>query len=333
MKHLEKKGFFITLIVCFSILLFFINNGIERTSLYENNGRSFEKATVLQVLDDNTTSDGQHIGYQTVLLLIDSGKYKGTTVEAYSSSSYLYGAHCTTGMHVIATVNNNNGELYVNVYSFDRSPILYMIVLLFLISIWALGGKKGFKSTLSLIFTFVCIIFMFIPLIYRGVSPIFAAIVVAAVTTIATMYLIGGISTKTLASIISTILGIIISGILAVIFGRLTKISGFNVSDIEQLEYIGQMTNIKIGELLYAGILISSLGAIMDVAMSVSSSMHEIFSKVNTLKQMELFKSGINIGRDMMGTMSNTLILAFTGSSCPQSLPASGSFPMSQLFA
>ena len=122
---------FTVAIVCFSILLFFINN-IERTPLYENDGRSFEKATVVRILADNTNSNGQHIGQQTVLLVLNTGKYKGTTVEAYSSSSYLYGAHCTAGMNVIASVNDTNGELYVNVYSFDRSGILYLIVLLFL---------------------------------------------------------------------------------------------------------------------------------------------------------------------------------------------------------
>ena len=102
---------------------------------------------------------------------------------------------------------------------------------------------------------------------------------------------------------------------LAFAFGRFTKISGYNVSDIEQLEYVAQMTDVKIGELLYAGILISALGAIMDVSMSVSSSIHEIALRAPGLDRRELFLSGIRVGRDMMGTMSNTLILAFTGTS------------------
>lgn len=315
MKQLKKRQIiFIIITICFIVLLYFVNR-IERVSLYESEGRSFEKATVLQVTEDNIQDSGQYLGQQTVILQLNSGEYKGTTVEAYSSSSYLYGAHCVPNMKVIASVNDNEGELYVNVYSFDRSYILYAIVLLFLITIWALGGKQGLNSVLSLIFTFVCIILLFIPLIYKGMSPIIAAMIVSALTTVVTMYLIGGVSSKTFSAILSTIIGVVLSGVLAVIFGYFTKINGFNVSDIEQLEYVGQMTNVKIGELLYAGILISSLGAIMDVAMSVGSPIHEIHSKIPEADFHELFKSGINVGRDMMGTMSNTLILAFTGSS------------------
>ena len=92
------------------------------------------------------------------------------------------------------------------------------------------------------------------------------------------------------------------------------RMCGYNVSNIETLSYVGQLTDIKIGGLLFSGILIASLGAVMDVAMSVSSAISEIHDKAPELSSVELFKSGMNVGRDMMGTMSNTLILAFVGS-------------------
>ena len=113
-------------------------------------------------------------------------------------------------------------------------------------------------------------------MIYRGISPIFSAVLVAVLTTFVTMYLIGGLSGKSVTAMTGTVAGVGISAVLAVIFGMMTGISGYNVSDIEQLEYVGQMTEIRIGELLYAGILISTLGAVMDVAMSVSSTISEI---------------------------------------------------------
>ena len=81
---------------------------------------------------------------------------------------------------------------------------------------------------------------MFIPMIYRGASPIGASMLVAALTTVVTMYLIGGRSTKTAAAILATILGVMLSGSLAAAFGRLAGISGYNVSDIEQLEYVAR---------------------------------------------------------------------------------------------
>ena len=301
-------------VAVFGFILFLLGK-TERTELYGTQGRSFEKARVLEILEDNEQESGQYVGQQKVLLVLDSGSRKGETVEAVSSSSYLYGAHCKPGMRVIAAVNESGEELYVTVYSQDRSLVLYGIVALFLISVWAIGGRQGLNSAIGLIITFLCIIFMFIPMIYRGASPIGASMLVAALTTVVTMYLIGGRSTKTAAAILATILGVMLSGSLAAAFGRLAGISGYNVSDIEQLEYVAQMTDIKVGELLYAGILISALGAIMDVAMSVSSAVHEVAARAPELGFKELFRSGIHVGRDMMGTMSNTLILAFTGTS------------------
>ena len=95
----------------------------------------------------------------------------------------------------------------------------------------------------------------------------------------------------------------------------MTDISGYNVSEIDELMFISQSTKIKPGELLFSGILISSLGAVMDVAMSIASAIEEIYRQNNKLSRKELFKSGMNVGKDAMGTMSNTLILAFVGTS------------------
>lgn len=311
----NKRHLIILIVTAIFVLFLYQYNQIERPGLYESEGKTFEKARVVRIIQDNITESGNRIGNQVVTLELLSGKFKGNEVEAISSASYLYGAQCTPGMKVIAEVNENDASLYVTVFSYDRSTILYAIVLLFLFVLCIIGGRQGLNSAVALVFTFVCIVFLFLPMIYRGISPIFAATVVAILTTFVTMYLIGGISTKSITSMIGTIIGVLISGVAAVIFGQLTQISGYNVSDIEQLVYVGQVTPIRIGELLYAGILISSLGAIMDVAMSVASTINEIHYRNPSLTRKQLFTSGINVGKDMMGTMSNTLILAFTGSS------------------
>ena len=307
-KH--KRHIIILLITIVFAVFLYQYNQIERVGLYDTEGKTFEKARVVEILQDNETESGNQIGNQVVTLELLSGDYKGNTVEAVSSSSYLYGAHCEPGMRVIAEVNESDDSLYVTVYSYDRTWMLYAIVLLFLITLCIIGGKQGFNSAVALVFTFVCIVFLFLPMIYRGISPIFAAVLVAVLTTF-----VRGISSKSVTAMVGTVAGVGISGILAVLFGRLTQISGYNVSDIEQLEYVGQMTNVRIGELLYAGILISTLGAVMDVAMSVASTINEIHYRNPDLSRKELFTSGIRVGKDMMGTMSNTLILAFTGSS------------------
>ena len=313
LKH--RRQLIILLVTVLFALFLYRYNQIDRVGLYDTQGKTFEKAEVVDIIRDNETESGNQIGDQVVSLKLLSGDYKGNTVEAVSSSSYLYGAHCKVGMRVIAEVNESVDSFYFTVYSLDSTWMLYAIVLLFLITLCIIGGKQGFHSAVALVFTFVCIVFLFLPMIYRGISPVFAAVVVAVLTTFVTMYLIGGLSSKSVTSMIGTVAGVGISAVLAVLFGKLTGISGYNVSDIEQLEYVGQMTNVRIGELLYAGILISALGAVMDVAMSVASTISEIHYRNPQLSRKELFTSGIRVGKDMMGTMSNTLILAFTGSS------------------
>ena len=312
-KH--KRHLIILLITVLFAVFLIQYNQIDRVGLYDTEGKTFEKARVVDIVEDNETESGNKIGNQIVSLELLTGDYKGNTVEAVSSSSYLYGAHCEVGMRVIAEVNESDDSLYVTVFSQDRTWILYAIVFLFLVTLCIIGGRQGFNSAIALVFTFVCIVFLFLPMIYRGISPVLAAAAVAVLTTFVTMYLIGGLSSKSITSMIGTVAGVGISAVLAVVFGKIAGISGYNVSDIEQLEYVGQMTNVRIGELLYAGILISALGAVMDVAMSVASTISEIHFRNPQLSRKELFTSGIRVGKDMMGTMSNTLILAFTGSS------------------
>ena len=311
----HKRHLIIILITVLFAVFLIRYNQIDRVGLYDTEGKTFEKARVVDIVEDNETESGNQIGNQIVSLELLTGDYKGNTVEAVSSSSYLYGAHCEVGMRVIAEVNESDDSLYVTVFSQDRMWILYAIVFLFLVTLCIIGGRQGFNSAIALVFTFVCIVFLFLPMIYRGISPVLAAAAVAVLTTFVTMYLIGGLSSKSITSMIGTVAGVGISAVLAVVFGKIAGISGYNVSDIEQLEYVGQMTNVRIGELLYAGILISALGAVMDVAMSVASTISEIHFRNPQLSRKELFTSGIRVGKDMMGTMSNTLILAFTGSS------------------
>lgn len=301
-------------LVLFTVSLYLINQ-IERDEIMENEGRSFEKAEVVEILQDNIQEGGTRTGQQIVKLKIRTGEHKGELVEATSNSSYLYGADCTAGLKVIAIISEYGDSLSASVYNYDRGNMLYGIVVFFLVVLWLIGGKKGLNSALGLIFTFVCIIFLFLPMIYRGYSPILCAILVTVITTVVVMYLIDGMTIKTICAILGTIAGVTISALFAYIFGKLTHISGYNVSDIESLDYIGLVTNIRVGELMFAGILISTLGAVMDVAMSVASTVNEIHEKNPVLSGKELFQSGINVGKDMMGTMSNTLILAFTGSS------------------
>ena len=310
----------IALIIAFGISL----NNVEKTELQSTDGRDFEKATVTEIVSsdysDSTSKDydgsvgedgSVRAGQQQIKVKIRTGEHKGEILDATSSSSYLYGARCRIGTKVIVIISESDELTTVSVYNYDRGNQLYMIIAFFLIVLVLIGGFKGFKSAVGLVFTFCCILFV----IYRGVSPIFAAAFVVIITTVVVMYLIDGFTAKSICAIVGTIIGVVLAAVFAFIFGKICHISGYNVDDIESLIYIGEMTDIKVGELMFAGILISALGAVMDVAMSVASTINEIHDKNPKLDTKELFKSGINVGKDMMGTMSNTLILAFAGGS------------------
>ena len=277
-------------------------------------GYSYENAKVIEVVEDNLSPDGVRVGYQMLKVQLTSGEYKGEIVNATSAEGNLFGAVCKKGDSVVVHMSVSGDSKNVSVYSKDRIVAVAAFVGIFLLLICVIGGKNGVKSVIGLVFTFVAIFMIYIPLIYRGFSPFWAAVIITIITTIVTMYLISGIAVKTLCAILGTVIGVLLAGLSAWLFGRVADIDGYNVSNIETLAYVRQITNIQIGGLLFSGILIASLGAVMDVAMSVSSAISEIHDKAPQLGCLELFKSGMNVGRDMMGTMSNTLILAFVGS-------------------
>lgn len=311
---LVKKIILAIIIVAFACFLIKINS-FEKVQLISTEGQSYEKAVVTEITQDNLQEDGNRYGNQEVRVQIKSGKFKGKEIDAINPNGTLFGADCTIGTNVIVIISSTGEDAYATVYSLDRSYAMWIFIFIFIFVVCIIGGMKGVKAVASLAFTFICIVYMMFPLMYRGFSPILLSIIVCIISTIVTLWMLGGVSRKTFSAIIGTSLGVIFSGIAAFLYGKAAGVSGYNVTDIETLNFVAQNTDIKIGQLLFAGIIISSLGAVMDVGMSIASTVQEIYEVNNTLSRKELFFSGINVGRDMMGTMINTLILAYVGGS------------------
>lgn len=315
----DKKKFIIRLmIIVAGLAVFFIAAGrlrvVDKEEIVTTTGYTYEDAKVEEIVEDNLTEDGVRIGYQHIRVELLSGDYKGQIVNATSAEGNLFGAVCKEGDRVIVHMSVSGNTMNVSVYSKDRVIQVAIFISIFLLLMCLIGGKNGVKSVAGLVFTFLSIFMIYIPMIYRGYSPFWAAVIITVITTIVTMYLISGATIKTFCAITGTVIGVLLAGLSAWLFGLWADIDGYNVSNIETLAFVGQLTKIRIGGLLFSGILISSLGAVMDVAMSVSSAIYEIHCKAPDLGRLELFKSGMNVGRDMMGTMSNTLILAYVGS-------------------
>ena len=154
-----------------------------------------------------------------------------------------------------------------------------------------------------------------LPMLFKGVSPILAAILVVALSTVVTLTLISGFNKKTMVSVIGTLSGVILSAIIAFLFGRYANLSGITMNDADSMFYLAEYSELRIQGLMFASIIIAALGAVMDVAVSLTSAIFELYEVNNKLSVKDLIKSGMNIGTDMIGTMCNTLILAFAGGS------------------
>jgi uncharacterized membrane protein len=219
------------------------------------------------------------------------------------------------GMKIVVGIRETDEGPQVWVYNYRRDIMIYWIVGIFLILLIILGGMKGFRSAVSLFFTGTILIFVLIPELFSDRSAILTTVFFMSITVVISFVLISDWSKKTMAAILGTIGGITIAGFISFLVGRLTYLTGINMTQGEQLAYMVQGYGIDISGLIFAAILISSLGAVMDVAMSIASSINEIYLHRPDLNKKTLFVSGMNVGKDIMGTMSNTLILAFAGGS------------------
>lgn len=286
---------------------------------YNNENVTYVKGKVLET--DNTALEMDQIdssrynGIQYVKVQILEGELKGTEVDIENYLMSYSNVYVKPGMKVIVSVDQPEGTApYCLIYNYYRSPYIYlMIIVLAALMIW-IGSVKGIRAFLGLAFCVFTVIMLMLPMIYQGYSPVLASVLTVIITTAVSLLLLNGISKKTTAAIISTATGVIIAGIIFEIMSLMLNVSGYNMDETEYMVLVAQNTSLKVGEVLFAGVLISALGAVMDVGMSISSAIFELHEANPKMTQSQLVKSGMNIGKDMVGTMSNTLILAFVGS-------------------
>ena len=276
--------------------------------------RHFAVAKVTEVVaeqaDPDTWTEGRRLGEQYLRVKILTGEYKGAELEAINYMSAYSNVDCKEGTRIIVRLDEDDrGEPY------DRGIMLAGLILVFILLLVVIGGKKGAMAVLGLLYTMAAIWFVLIPLILRGVPPVPVTIVIAGLTTAASLLLLTGFSRKTLCATLGCVGGVAAAGLFAAIAGALSPMNGFNMSEAEELVLRAYDSRLHISGLLVSGIIIASLGAVMDVAMSIASACNELHEVNPALTFRELFRSGMNIGRDAMGTMANTLILAFAGAS------------------
>lgn len=281
----------------------------------------YDTGTVIEILSDSTeqdeASDGAYRGDQLMLVKMTSGRYKGETLQVYNFVGPLYGAPLKAGDSAVLIVSTYaDGSHNATVYEYNRTLALAAVIALFVVATVLVGGKTGAKSLIGLIITLICLFWLLLPMLMKGFPTLLTVFLICTYVTIVSFTILGGVSKKTVCASLSTVCGIAIALVFALAAQGLARIDGLRLADVEPLLQLRQTgTPIGLRYLLVGGIVISALGAVMDVAMSIASALSEIHLVDPELGPKDLFKSGMNIGRDMVGTMTNTLILAFIGSS------------------
>lgn len=283
--------------------------------------QTFVDGKVIKVLKENLMYDpvmkGKFRGSQTLEVKLLDGDKKDEIVTVYNSISSLHNTYAKPGLKAVFTIRKTPTGTTVWLYNLKRDWGIYLLVSIFIGAVIILGGKKGINSLLALTFTGAIIIYILLPLLFMGISPIPLSILLSSVIIIVSFLLIGSFDRKTYSAIIGTIFGVTIAGIITYLFGQILDLTGLNLSKGEQLLYIAKDYSLKIKGLLFVSILIASLGAVMDIAMSMASSVNELYILKPEISCKELFTSAMKIGKDIVGTMINTLILAFAGGSLP----------------
>ena len=163
-KKAARRLILILFCIIFVVFTFKINQ-VEKTELVSREGQTFEKATVVEILQDNLQADGTRVGEQRVVVKMDTGERKGEELTVTSSSGYLFGAGCTPGMHVVVMQSVAGESVIASVYSQDREWVIYIFAALYILLLCVIGGKQGIKGSAGLIFTFFCVIFVSLPLV------------------------------------------------------------------------------------------------------------------------------------------------------------------------
>ena len=264
-------------------------------------------------LNDDTVSQTK----QTIQVRLLTGEFKGETVELDNmlTGNPYYDIKLKKNTKVILHAEDNGEGVEFSIEDIKRSGNLGWLSLLFCGLLIYVGRKKGFYSLISIGLTVLLITHALSPLILIGINPVLATILICVASTAATMYLVGGFNAKSTSAVIGAMLSLLFAGLLSYITMFTAHLTGFTEENSmflytahPELDFIG---------ITISTMILATLGAVMDVAMSIASTINEIYITDNTKTVKDLFISGMNVGRDIIGTMANTLILVYLGGSLP----------------
>ena len=295
------------------ILLIFLPNKFPQ-KIYQNTERV--SARVLSTDESFIINTGLiKTGEQLCEVEILDGKFKGKITQGTNrlSGSLEEDKIFQVGDKILVTLDYTGDEIRVATLV-DHYRINYEILLvaIFVVMLIGFAGIVGVKSILSFSFTVLAIWKVLIPLFLEGYNPVIVGIVTTMILIITIIVLVYGIDKKSLAAIIGSLSGALVTCFMAIFFVSKFKIHGAVMSFSESLLYSGY-ENLNLTQIFIASIFIASSGAVMDVAVDITSAVAEVVEKKPDITKLEAVKSGVNVGRSIMGTMMTTLLLAYSG--------------------
>lgn len=311
-------------LVYFLLLILFFSQQVLADTTEDFNGYQEDqiaRGKVLEIMEQSLTQTEQLmgiVGKQLVLVEILSGEYRGLIKETENilPGNPRYDILVHEGDEVLLVINDEEGVIQVYITDFARDRGVYILVALFILALIIIGGVRGLKALFSLVLTVFFLFRILLPLVLRGYNPLQLTILITIALIVIILLIIGGWNKKTAAAIIGTAGGVFLAGILAFYFGNFVNLTGLSTDEAQMLLHLGD-AELDFRGVLFAGMIIGALGAIMDIGISIASTLEEIKKNNPFMELPQLFSSGMNVGRDIMGTMTNTLILAYVGGTMP----------------
>ncbi len=322
----RKKQFLVWLVtVVFSVvLLLAAHAAVSRDSEIFGLGESYTVRAVVTEMGDLQTSSYEagtlyEDSTQLFYARITSGPQKGETVLAAQSfdnyTAYNADEPVSVGDHIILYNYGTeiNGTSFV-MGGYERLvPNLVFLAVFFLLLV-LFGQWKGVNTIVSLSFTCLAVFAVFIPSVLAGYNIYAMACLTCVYTIVMTLLITNGATDKSLTTILGCSFGVAVAALLSVIMDRVLRLTGILDEHSIYLQTLGTGVTINLRALIFAMVVIGAMGAVMDVAMDISSALYELHIQAPNLRFRELILSGLRIGRDVMGTMANTLVLAYIGS-------------------
>ncbi len=287
-------------------------------------GADFLPATVQTITSREVSelpglAEGQTV--QQVTLRFIAKQKDGTTVAAQQvidGYSTVHLEEVRVGNRVLLYPNPDPATTAAAPYVLDdyqRAGGTLAVCAVFCVLLLVFGRMKGLHTLVSLLLTFGAVFLVFLPLVLGGYNIYLSAIAVCIYVIVSTLLLVNGANAKTLVAIAGCSAGVLFAGLLTVLLSATLRLSGMASQEAIYLADLGTRNPVDLKAIVFAGILIGAVGAVMDVAMSLASALWELRETAAAPSFGMLLKSGMNIGRDMMSTMANTLVLAYIGSS------------------